>query len=108
MGKKHSNFRFQCYAPNYPEQIELLSQLARPERWDYLHDPQDIKHKILVNYIDHTYMRLKILHKKFPDKNYMFFSEKNGCCGGCAFDSVFVTGFALYSMIFPHLLSAKK
>lgn len=95
MGKPYANFRFQCYTPDYPAQIESLLQLARPERWDYLHDPQDIDHKILVNYIDHTYLRLKHLHKSFPDKNYMFFDEKNFCFNTGLFTPNFEPIFAL-------------
>lgn len=95
MGKNYLSFRYNCFTPNYPDQIESLLKLARPERWDYLHDQQDVKHKILVNYIDHTYMRLKILNEKFPDGNYMFSNEKNSCFNTGLFTPNFEPIYAL-------------
>lgn len=67
-----------AYLPEYSKKIESLISLARPERWDYLRDPQDIKHKILVNYIDHTFMRLRELAAK--DSNELYFSETDQLC----------------------------
>lgn len=95
MGKPFFNFRYQCYTPNYPDKIEALLHLARPERWDYLRDQQDVNHKILVNYIDHTYNRLNSLNRKYPNGNYLFSNEKNACFNTGLFTTNFEPIFAL-------------
>ena len=68
-----------AYRPNFREQIENLVSLAREERWDFLTDPQNTPHQILVNYINHTFMRLMELNDNFPDHHYISESENHLC-----------------------------
>lgn len=88
-----------AYRPNYQQQIESLASLAREERWDYLQDTQGVPHQILVNYINHTFMRLMELHSVFPDKNYIYHTEKYFC-----FDTgLFTKNFEpIYTLLIPN------
>lgn len=88
-----------AYLPNYKKQIEDLSSLARDERWDYLHDHQDVPHQILVNYINHTFMRLQELHRKEPDAGYIY-----QCMEFICFDTgLFTKNFeSIYALLSPN------
>lgn len=68
-----------CYLPDYKDKVEDLVKLARNERWDYKTDPQDVPHKILVNYINHTFQRLYELQKKNPGLNFIVASASWRC-----------------------------
>lgn len=94
-----TNFYQFCYRPDYATQIENLVNLARSERWDYLHDQQSVPHQILVNYINHTFMRLMELHRKYPDKNYIFETSDLFC-----FDTgLFTKNFEpIYTVLVPN------
>ena len=72
---RQSFFTF-CYRPDYAQQIEDLVALARPERWDYQKDSQDVPHQILVNYINHTFMRPCELNTLFPETGYIYETEE--------------------------------
>lgn len=68
-----------CYLPDYNDKIEELVQLARKERWDYQTDLQDVPHKILVNYINHTFKRLFELQRKNSSSNFIA-AGSSWCC----------------------------
>lgn len=94
MGKLHlSQYAF---LPDYTTHIESLFQLARPERWDYTSTPQDRPHKILVNYINHTFKRLWDLNFKHPDGNYFYKSDQFFCFNTGLFTKNFEPIFALF------------
>lgn len=88
-----------AYRPNYKGQIENLVDLARPERWDYTKDPQSVPHLILVNYINHTFMRLRELNDAHPEANYIYENEKHLC-----FDTgLFTKNFeSIYALLTPN------
>lgn len=88
-----------AYRPNFEQQIDNLAKLAREERWDYLHDKQTVKHQILVNYINHTFMRLMQLSEMFPDKNYIYETPEVFC-----FDTgLFTKNFeSIYTLLTPN------
>lgn len=77
MSKKQI-FQF-AYLPDYGQKIEALISLARPERWDYVHDHQDFSHQILRNYVNHTFMRLCELNKKDPTAGYIHENDTEFC-----------------------------
>ena len=85
-----------AYLPNYQQKIEDLVQLARKERWDYLNDKQSMPHQILVNYINHTFMRLVELQADHPDKNYVFQDENTFCFDTGLFTKNFEPIYALF------------
>ena len=85
-----------AYLPNYVERIEELASLARPERWDFIRDHQDKPHKILVNYINHTFGRLYRLSQEHPNENYLFISNKNACFNTGLFTANFEPIYALF------------
>lgn len=93
---KKTIFQF-AYLPNYQKQIEDLIQLARSERWDYLHDHQDVPHQILVNYINHTFMRLCELDKKNQGAGYIFQGDSLFCFDTGLFTKNFESIYALFS-----------
>lgn len=78
--KKYNEFGIRnfCYLPEYTTKIEELISQARNERWDYQCDLQDTPHKILVNYIDHTFKRLYQLQRN-KGGNYLNLSQE-WCC----------------------------
>lgn len=96
---KKTIFQF-AYLPDYKSKIKDLVSLARPERWDYIHDHQDVPHQILVNYINHTFMRLFELDKKNPCAGYIFKNEEIFC-----FDTgLFTKNFEpIYAMFYPNV-----
>ena len=94
MGRLH--LHQYAFLPDYGTQIEALFQLARPERWDYLSTPQDKPHKILLNYINHTFKRLWDLNVACPDRNYLFISEQFFCFNTGLFTRNFEPIFALF------------
>lgn len=67
-----------AYLPDYTKQIEALASLARPERWNYLHDKNAKPYQILINYINHTFKRLMDLENK--DKGKFIYSDSQSCC----------------------------
>lgn len=71
-------FQF-AYRPKYREQIEDLVKLARTERWDFQVDKQTTPHQILVNYINHTFMRLRELNENAPNDHYLVETGKHLC-----------------------------
>lgn len=85
-----------AYLPDYSTHIEGLVSLARPERWDYLNDTQDVPHQILRNYINHTFMRLVELNKLHPEQNYVFQSTDYFCFDTGLFTKNFEPIFALF------------
>lgn len=88
-----------AYLPNFIKQIEDLKSLARDERWDYLHDHQDVPHQILVNYINHTFMRLQELHKENHHIGYIY--ESNGVL--CFDTGLFTKNFEpIYAVFYPN------
>lgn len=89
-------FRF-AYLPDFKQQIENLVGIARKERWDYQNDPQNVPHQILVNYINHTFMRLVELDNKNPGKNYVFQSDKQYCFDTGLFTKNFEPIYALFT-----------
>ena len=95
---RQSFFNF-CFRPDYTQQIEDLVALARPERWDYLKDPQDVPHKILVNYINHTFMRLCELNCLFPDAGYISETEDYFCFDTGLFTKHFEP---IYALLIPN------
>lgn len=88
-----------AYRPDYDVQIENLVQLARTERWDFLNDQQTVPHQILVNYINHTFMRLRELQEKDPKGNYIFETQQHFC-----FDTgLFTKNFEpIYALLTPN------
>lgn len=91
-----------CYRPNFRQQIEDLALLARPERWDFLKDSQDTPHQILVNYINHTFMRLMELQNSVngvSDVQYISESDDFFC-----FDTgLFTKNFEpIYALLVPN------
>ena len=92
---KKSIFNF-AYLPNFSAQIEGLIKLARPERWDYIKDQQDIPHQILVNYINHTFMRLHELERKNPGAGYIHQTENTLCFDTGLFTKNFEPIYALF------------
>lgn len=88
-----------CFLPDYTQHIENLVSLARPERWDYLRDTQDVPHQVLVNYINHTFMRLCELHETFPEAGYICESNEYFC-----FDTgLFTKNFEpIYALLTPN------
>ncbi len=96
---KRTQFFTFCYRPDFQQQIENLSQLAREERWDYLNDRQNIPHQILVNYINHTFMRLSELNSQFPDSGYIYENNDLFC-----FDTgLFTKNFEpIYALLIPN------
>lgn len=97
MGRQ-SFFSF-CYLPDYAQKIEYLVALARQERWDYLNDKQDVPHQILVNYINHTFMRLNDLNTAFPDSGYIY--EDSGVF--CFDTGLFTKNFEpIYALLTPN------
>ncbi len=76
--KRQSFFAF-AFRPNFVDQIDHLAELAREERWDFLNDPQRVPHQILVNYINHTFMRLCELNDKNPGENYIVETDQYFC-----------------------------
>lgn len=93
---RQSFFSF-SYRPNFQQQIEDLTQLARSERWDYLTDKQDVPHQILVNYINHTFMRLCELNAQSPNAEYIYESEDAYCFDTGLFTKNFEPIYALLS-----------
>ena len=91
-------FQF-SYLPEYDQKIEDLVALARPERWDYIKDPQEVNHKILVNYIDHTFMRLRELAGRGSGNLYFAESEQY-----CCFDTGLFTKYfePIYALLEPN------
>ncbi len=87
-----------CYLPEYDKQIENLVNLARPERWDNLHDPQSRPHQVLINYINHTFMRLMELND--PTTNNYIYSDEQLFC----FDTgLFTRNFeSIYALLVPN------
>ena len=85
-----------AYLPSYGDQIESLIKLARDERWDYVRDHQEVPHKILVNYINHTFKRLNCLNKRDPEAGFMFLSEQNVCFDTGLFTKNFEPIYALF------------
>lgn len=85
-----------AYLPDYKNQIEKLIALARDERWDYLKDPQDVPHQILVNYINHTFMRLCELNKLNPDNGFIHETESSFCFDTGLFTKHFEPIYALF------------
>lgn len=94
--KRQSFFKF-SYLPNYADHIESLVKLARPERWDFLHDKQSVPHQILTNYINHTFMRLRELNDMHPDENYIYESDQSFCFDTGLFTKNFEPIYALLS-----------
>lgn len=96
--KKESFFSF-AYRPDFNNQIEALVALARPERWDYLRDHQQRPHQILVNYINHTFMRLRKLQSEVPSGNYVVETDSLFC-----FDTgLFTRNFeSIYALLTPN------
>jgi len=96
--KSVSLFDF-AYLPEWRKLIEGLVSLARQERWDYISDPQTNPHPVLVNYINHTFMRLQDLEKLHPQSNYIFRSEDQVC-----FDTgLFTKNFEpIYALLIPN------
>lgn len=92
--ERQSIFSF-SYLPNYKTQIDSLSQLARNERWDYLHDTQDVPHQVLVNYINHTFMRLCELHNENESAGYIYQADDILCFDTGLFTSHFEPIYAL-------------
>jgi len=92
-------FFYFCYRPDFQQQIENLVALARPERWDYLTDRQQVPHQVLVNYINHTFMRLCELHGQHPDAGYIYETEDFYC-----FDTgLFTKNFEpIYALLTPN------
>lgn len=104
MQRRSSDFNIMCYLPDYPKHIETLVSLARPERWDYLHDKQDVKHKVLVNYISHTFKRLTDLHASDPKGNHLFMDDS--CC--CFNTGLFTLNFeSIYALLVKNDLKFK-
>lgn len=95
---RRSFFSF-SYIPNSQDQFESLSKLARKERWDYITDRQDVPHQILVNYINHTFMRLRELHAASPDSGYIYETADVYC-----FDTgLFTRNFEpIYALLTPN------
>lgn len=91
---KKSFFTF-AYRPNYPQKIEDLVSLARSERWDYANDSQDVPHQILVNYINHTFMRLRELNNHQPGAGYIYESDDSYCFDTGLFTKNFEPIYAL-------------
>ena len=101
--RRESFFSF-AYRPDYTHQIENLVSLARPERWDFIRDTQSIPHQILVNYINHTFMRLRELNNDLPEKNYIVETEDYFC-----FDTgLFTKNFEpIYALLTPNVPGRK-
>ena len=93
---KDFNLKSFAYLPNYEDQIENLKALAREERWDYIRDLQDVKHKILVNYINHTFKRLWFLNKNKPNGNYLYRENELFCFNTGLFTKNFEPIYALF------------
>lgn len=85
-----------AYLPDYKSQIETLTTLAREERWDYIRDHQDVPHKILVNYVDHTFQRLQDLHKRDATAGYLYISDEYMCFDTGLFTKHFEPIYALF------------
>lgn len=100
MKERTQIFQF-AYLPEYRQKIEELMQLARSERWDYLQDQSPHPHQILVNYINHTFMRVQELNNRYPDTGYIF-ENKNQYC----FDTgLFTKNFEpIYALFLPNKL----
>ena len=96
--ERTSFFKF-TYRPDYEKSIAELIALARTERWDFIHDKQNTPHQILVNYINHTFMRLCELSKLKPAENYIYQSDKMFC-----FDTgLFTENFEpIYALLLPN------
>ena len=88
-----------AYLPSYSQRIDELFSLARPERWDFIKDPQNLKHQILVNYIDHTFMRLRELECRNTETLY-FSKSQRFCC----FDTGLFTRYfePIYALLEPN------
>lgn len=98
MYKEFSLINF-CYLPNYNDKIEELASQARSERWDFQNDPQDVQHKILVNYIGHTFKRLHELQRKNPEANFLV--ETPALC--CFNTGLFTENFEpIYALMDPN------
>lgn len=91
---RQSFFSF-AFRPNYQQQIENLVALARSERWDYIKDPQDVPHQILVNYINHTFMRLCELNSQHPNTGFIYESSDSFCFDTGLFTKNFEPIYAL-------------
>lgn len=88
-----------AYRPNFEDQINNLVKLAREERWDFLKDEQRVPHQILVNYINHTFMRLMELNEANKDSNYICQTAEYLC-----FDTgLFTRNFEpIYALLYPN------
>lgn len=95
---RQSFFDF-SFRPNYQQKIEDLVMLARNERWDYTKDPQNVPHQILVNYINHTFMRLRELNQQSPQAGYIYETDDIYC-----FDTgLFTKNFEpIYALLIPN------
>jgi len=94
-----------AYRPNFRDQIDDLMSQAREERWDYIHDNQSVPHQMLVNYINHTFMRLFELNEKYPEEKYICETEEYYC-----FDTgLFTKNFEpIYAILSPNVKDKKE
>ena len=90
-----------AYLSDYSSKIDSLSELARPERWDYKIDSQDMPKKILVNYISHTFRRLCDLDRSYPDNNFLYADIEMACFNTGLFTRNFEPIFALFCLNDP-------
>lgn len=96
MKTKFSIYSF-AFLPDYDAQIENLLNLARSERWDYVHDSSPFKHPVLRNYINHTFLRLFSLHQSEPSAGYIYESPSKFCFDTGLFTKNFEPIYALFS-----------
>lgn len=89
-------YKFAYLTDDYQAQIDALFALARPERWDYLVDPQPNNHQVLRNYINHTFKRLHYLHEKSPTECYLYQRGKTFCFNTGLFTERFEPIYALF------------